>query len=157
MLQDELGLACQRHTEITGYTIGAQTHTNPTSTNNFAYLTGRNFGLAARRSSHIRWGCRWVAVPDSRSLVNPRRGKCRKCRNRRESAAYLRFHRDFRCWVKVSGSVGEPSADTSPTLCDTLGFHWFPACSGWSEPVSRQSDGSRRLYRAKLSLKSARQ
>jgi 2-polyprenyl-6-methoxyphenol hydroxylase-like FAD-dependent oxidoreductase len=45
MLQDELGLACQRHTEITGYTIGAQTHTNPTSTNNFAYLTGRNFGL----------------------------------------------------------------------------------------------------------------
>jgi len=45
MLQDKLGLACQRHTEITGYTIGAQTHTNPTSTNNFAYLTGRNFGL----------------------------------------------------------------------------------------------------------------
>ena len=45
MLQDKLGLACQQHTEITGYTIGAQTHTNPTSTNNFAYLTGRNFGL----------------------------------------------------------------------------------------------------------------
>src|SRR6476620_11070885 len=45
MLQDKLGLACERHTEITGYTIGAQTHTNPTSTNNFAYLTGRNFGL----------------------------------------------------------------------------------------------------------------
>jgi len=48
MLQDKLGLACQRHTEITGYTIGAQTHTNPTSTNNFAYLTGRNFGIAKR-------------------------------------------------------------------------------------------------------------
>ena len=45
MLQNKLGLACPRHTEITGYTIGAQTHTNPTSTNNFAYLTGRNFGL----------------------------------------------------------------------------------------------------------------
>ena len=45
MLQDKLGLARQQHTEITGYTIGAQTHTNPTSTNNFAYLTGRNFGL----------------------------------------------------------------------------------------------------------------
>ena len=48
MLQDKLGLACQRHTEITGYTIGAQTHTNPTSTNNFAYLTGRNFGLVSK-------------------------------------------------------------------------------------------------------------
>jgi hypothetical protein len=36
---------CQRHTEITGYTIAAQTRTNPRSTNNFAYLTGRNFGL----------------------------------------------------------------------------------------------------------------
>ena len=45
MLQDKLGLMRQRHTEITGYTIGAQTHTNPRSTNNFAYLTGRNFGL----------------------------------------------------------------------------------------------------------------
>ena len=45
MLQDKLGLSCQQLTEITGYTIGAQTHTNPTSTNNFAYLTGRNFGL----------------------------------------------------------------------------------------------------------------
>src|SRR6478672_13344803 len=49
MLQDKLGLACERHTEITGYTIGAQTHTNPTSTNNFAYLTGRNFGLTHSR------------------------------------------------------------------------------------------------------------
>ena len=45
MLQDKLGLVRQRHTEITGYTIGAQTRTKPRSTNNFAYLTGRNFGL----------------------------------------------------------------------------------------------------------------
>ena len=51
MLQDKLGLSCQQHTEITGYTIGAQTHTNPTSTNNFAYLTGRNFGLEVRELS----------------------------------------------------------------------------------------------------------
>ena len=47
MLQDKLGLACQQHTEITGYTIGAQTHTNPTSTNNFAYL--RSSGGQVRR------------------------------------------------------------------------------------------------------------
>ena len=52
MLQDKLGLVCQRHTEITGYTIGAQTRTKPRSTNNFAYLTGRNFGLAGWRTMY---------------------------------------------------------------------------------------------------------
>src|SRR6476619_2086254 len=51
MLQDKLGLACERHTEITGYTIGAQHNTNHTSTNNFAYLTGRNFGLDVAESA----------------------------------------------------------------------------------------------------------
>ena len=37
----------------------------------------------------------------------------------------LRFHHDFRCSAKLSESVGKPSADTSPTLSDTLVFTGF--------------------------------
>ena len=51
MLQDKLGLVCHQHIEITGYTIGTQTHTDPRSTNNFAHLTGRNFGLSGACTS----------------------------------------------------------------------------------------------------------
>src|SRR6185312_16838651 len=101
MLQDELGLACQRHTEITGYTIGAPTHTNPTSTNNFAYLTGRNFGLASGSAHPGGSG----ETADTRAhRGGPRRRRDERC-GRADQSALLGRRADRRVMAGYDGPL----------------------------------------------------
>ena len=45
ILQGRLTNICQQHTIFTGYKSRPRTHTDPSSTAKFVYLTRRNFGL----------------------------------------------------------------------------------------------------------------